>query len=70
MRRWAAGLVLAAMTLGLMAQTGRAAELELAQLQETANNLILALGVVITAIAIMLISILLFKRRTPRKGRA
>ena len=30
MRRWAAGLVLAAMTLGLMAQTGRAAELELA----------------------------------------
>ena len=27
MRRWAAGLVLAAMTLGLMAQTGRAAEL-------------------------------------------
>ena len=31
MRRWAAGLVLAAMTLGLMAQTGRAAELELAE---------------------------------------
>ena len=30
MRRWAAGLVLAAMTLGLMVQTGRAAELELA----------------------------------------
>lgn len=30
MRRWAAGLVLAAMTLGLMAQTGKAAELELA----------------------------------------
>ena len=30
MKRWAAGLVLAAMTLGLMAQTGRAAELELA----------------------------------------
>ena len=30
MRRWAAGLVLVAMTLGLMAQTGRAAELELA----------------------------------------
>ena len=30
MRRWVAGLVLAAMTLGLMAQTGRAAELELA----------------------------------------
>ena len=30
MRRWAAGLVLAAMTLGLMAQTGRAAELGLA----------------------------------------
>ena len=44
-----------------------AAELELAQLQETAKNLILALGAVITAIAITLLSILLIKRRTVRK---
>ena len=53
------------------AEAYAAAELELAQLQETANNLILALGVVITAIAIMLVSILLFKRRSSsRKTRA
>lgn len=44
-----------------------AAELELAQLQETAKNLILALGAVITGIAITLLSILLIKRRTVRK---
>lgn len=43
------------------------AEMELARLQETARNLILALGAVITAIAITLLSILLIKRRTVRK---